>query len=268
MIDYKRVVNFQYDNIETKQNMELLSKAILNEIQSSIYDYGYNARLNYSFFNTEELKDRYSAKRFKLYRKKLGKCKGELASTLEHILKAEDNYTDNEGNMIYEIQNYLFFTNFDEIFDQLPKSYYEEYDTFIKHSKHDIKHIKKFVKYLKLLMEYLSCKSLIESRNTTITNLQKESINLYPRFFTSIYAYRVFERLSKTVKNPLADFSFIYRKMIEDKLIYETIGDSEFRQWLSTNYEVEIDKTKQLHLCSTASKEQLYSTIKSIIKEG
>ena len=92
-----------------------------------------------------------------------------------------------------------------------------------------------------------------------------KNTNPHPRIFKSELGFRFFDRLRTNVKNPLADYSFIYRKMIQDGIIYETIGDSEFRHWLSSNYQIEIDKTKQLYLCTTPNKEKLYSTTKDFI---
>ena len=115
-------------------------------------------------------------------------------------------------------------------------------------------------------MEYFSCKDIVESMNTDIKN-DINNTNPYPRIFINNYGFKVFERMRRTVINPLADYSFIYRIMIKDKLIYKSIGDSEFREWLSDNYQIEIDKTKQLDLCKTVAKEQMYSIIKSIIKQ-
>lgn len=86
--------------------------------------------------------------------------------------------------------------------------------------------------------------------------------NPHTRMFSSDYAYNLFSQLTQTVINPHADYSFIYRKMLQDGFIFESVGDSEFRSWLSSTYEVEIDKTKQLYLCTTDIKELLYSSIK------
>jgi hypothetical protein len=98
----------------------------------------------------------------------------------------------------------------------------------------------------------------IQSKKNPISNPHK-------RIFSSDFAYSFFEQLRQIVTNDLADYSFIYRKMIIDKLIFENVGDSEFRRWLGSNYDTEIDKTKQLHICTTQRKEQLYSTIKNSI---
>lgn len=88
--------------------------------------------------------------------------------------------------------------------------------------------------------------------------------NPYNRIFVNDYSYNLFNELSQTISNPLADYSFIYRKMINDKFIYESVGESEFRRFLSSNYEVEIDKMKQLHICTTEIKERLYAMIKDV----
>lgn len=89
--------------------------------------------------------------------------------------------------------------------------------------------------------------------------------NPHKRIFANDFAYNCFEQLRKIVKNDLADYSFIYRKMIKDKLIFESVGESEFRYFLDKNCEVSIGKMKQLYLCSTEIKEQLYTTIKDSI---
>lgn len=119
-------------------------------------------------------------------------------------------------------------------------------------------------------VKFIEYETLIQMRDKISSNFNldiEKTKNIHPRIFINNYAFMVFERLKETIYNPLADYSFIYRKMIKDKLIFETIGDSEFRQWLSKTYQVEIDKTKQLHRCTTDKKEQLYSEIKDSIKQ-
>ncbi len=116
---------------------------------------------------------------------------------------------------------------------------------------HQTRNFKRDIKYLTRRKE-----------NIVDQELNEKPSNPHNRIFSSDFAYIFFQRLKDTVKNPLADYSFIYCKMLEDGLIFNRVGDSEFREWLSSNYEVEIDKTKQLYLCTTDLKEQLYSTIK------
>ncbi|MFL0088544.1 hypothetical protein [Tenacibaculum maritimum] len=107
-------------------------------------------------------------------------------------------------------------------------------------------------------------KALNEFLNNNKTSNGEQ--NPHPRFFTSLIAFKIFEEFKNTIENPLADYSFIYRIMLKDGLIYDSIGDSEYRKWLSSTYQIEIEKTKQFNRCSTISKKQLYSSIKSNIK--
>jgi hypothetical protein len=117
------------------------------------------------------------------------------------------------------------------------------------------------------IINFIEYKTLIKLRDAIPPeNRNLETIE-HPRIFVENYGFKFFEALKESiVKSPLADYSFIYRMMLKDKLIYDTIGDSEFRCWLSDVYEIEIDKTKQLHRCTTDIKKTLYSTIKDTIK--
>lgn len=108
--------------------------------------------------------------------------------------------------------------------------------------------------------------------NQNIVNEQnskkKLDTNPYPRIFISLNSFFLFEAFKEHIrdKNLLADYSFIYRKMQADSFIYEAIGDSEFRNFLYDNLNIDIEKTKQLNNCSTVSKENTYSSLKDLIK--
>lgn len=265
MEEYKKDVKFPYDNIENEQKMELLAKSIDSYIRFEGIDYGANARLNYSLYKTTKEKDEYSIIRLNKYRSKLGECKDSLISErIIFIIKEIEENGDKFNILLYEIRQYLFEYIEDVVFEELPLSHFRKYKKFLKHSKLKQSHLKKFVKYLDLMHEYLTCKFMFESfspkNNDTIIE------NPHPRIFTSLYAYRVFEDLRLNVKNPLADYSFYYRVMIKDDLIFKSVGDSEYRDWLNLNYEIAIDKTKQLHICTTHNKERLYSTVKGNIQ--
>ena len=117
----------------------------------------------------------------------------------------------------------------------------------------------------KALLEVGYSVILLTRKLSKIGSTIKTVSNPYTRVFINDFAYNCFEQLRAIVNNDLADYSFIYRKMIADELIFESVGVSEFTRFLSTNYEVEIDQMKQLYLCSTETKEQLYTTIKDSI---
>ncbi|MBT3872690.1 MAG: hypothetical protein HOF75_08700 [Flavobacteriaceae bacterium] len=90
--------------------------------------------------------------------------------------------------------------------------------------------------------------------------------NPYPRIFTSLNSYNLFSEFSEQHVREgslMADYSFIYRKMQEDKLIYEGVGDSEYRNFLFYNFNIDIEKTKQLINCTTESKVSIYSILKT-----
>lgn len=50
--------------------------------------------------------------------------------------------------------------------------------------------------------------------------------------------------LCKDMRTILADYSFIFRRMKDDKYIYEYVEESEFRDFLNDFYEVDLDKLK------------------------
>lgn len=113
----------------------------------------------------------------------------------------------------------------------------------------------------------LSVDILERSNDNSKSKLEIE-INPYPRIFKCKNAYTLFSRFNENLnkKHNLANYSFIYRQMQKDKLIYENVGDSEYRNWLSVSFNVNIVKTKQLADCSTATKIDLYSTLKDSYK--
>jgi len=89
------------------------------------------------------------------------------------------------------------------------------------------------------------------------------SLNFHPRIFPCPNAFKLFEAFKENiVKNELADYSFIYRKMVEDELMHN-IKDTEYRVWLLATYDIDIANTKQLQRCKTTHKLNLYKALKS-----
>jgi hypothetical protein len=110
----------------------------------------------------------------------------------------------------------------------------------------------------------------LERQRDGILRLESKELNTnpYPRIFVDFNAFNIFDKFRKRIeeRDQLADFSFLYRIMLKDELIYESIGDSEFRRWLTKAFQIEIDETKQLYLCETKNKKDLYTTIKQQMK--
>lgn len=106
--------------------------------------------------------------------------------------------------------------------------------------------------------------SLFETQNKEPNSDNSE--NPHPRIFKSTKAFNFFERLKEKVckeeRTKLADFSFVFRRMHYEKYIYERVQESEFRDFLSETYEIELDKLKTLTNCSTQKKIELYDSLK------
>lgn len=98
--------------------------------------------------------------------------------------------------------------------------------------------------------------------------------NQHPNIFKSEMAFELFEEFSKKAleknyefKNRLAILSFIYRQMIGDKLIFETLGPGDYRRFLNDEYEISLDKIKRLDEISD-SHLSLYNELKHKLKSS
>ena len=73
---------------------------------------------------------------------------------------------------------------------------------------------------------------------------QEKEINPFPRIFSNNIAFQIFKSLHSNYKdkpNKTANYSFIYYAMGKDKFIL--CGGTEFKNFLSNKYEIEIDRT-------------------------
>lgn len=111
-------------------------------------------------------------------------------------------------------------------------------------------------------LEYLKMKSFIDGllpkeieiksskegdEKMTITLIQPNlDNNPYPRIFTSSKAYKIFENLKSefgVTKIRLADYSYIYHKMLKDGYIYDDYKQTEFVFFL-LYFDINIDRIK------------------------
>lgn len=122
--------------------------------------------------------------------------------------------------------------------------------------------------YAKLLNDYSSFLNVSDYKEATIekevnTLTLEFQENPHPRIFINNDAFHLFEKLSvlicKNKRTQLADYSFVFRKLQKDGLIYSDIAEKSFREFLSIQYEVDLDKLKILEYCTTALKETLYN---------
>lgn len=88
------------------------------------------------------------------------------------------------------------------------------------------------------------------------------------RVFESYESERLFEFLMDEMGKSGAVTSFIYRQLIEDSFINKNVGVNEFQKILQEDYDLSIDKIKQLHQVNNSERLALYeSLIKQFHKE-
>ncbi len=94
-------------------------------------------------------------------------------------------------------------------------------------------------------------------------NLDKKVIeNKYPRFFINPKAYQIFTKFIKKENIKKADYSFIFRIMQKDKLIFDTIRNTEYKEWLKREFGITLNKVKTLSDCKTDTKQEYYQSLK------
>jgi len=114
---------------------------------------------------------------------------------------------------------------------------------------------------------------LFKVSETQIKNQTDNSLNVEdnpnPRIFINSKSFELFKYLHENlVRNRylLADYSFIFRYMQKDGYIDKHTPESEFRDFLSKDYKIVIDKLKLKGYCETESKMNLYSTAINLFK--
>lgn len=89
--------------------------------------------------------------------------------------------------------------------------------------------------------------------------------NPYPRIFTSHKAFDKFKKLKEefgNTKQNLSNYSFVYHRMIKDKLIFEDYKQTEFVFFL-LNFEINISRIKPKNqLGNNDFRESIYNSIK------
>ncbi|MDT0646316.1 hypothetical protein RM545_06405 [Zunongwangia sp. F260] len=113
-----------------------------------------------------------------------------------------------------------------------------------------------------------------EKEKETSTDSGNSDNNPYPQVFVDIKAYKIFDRLYQNKKDsstPLAEFSFIYRRMWKDNLLQEFQRPEVFRKWLAEekNYALVLPSAiKRLaEIGYQQIKEEAYQSAKELIKQ-
>ncbi|PWA05680.1 hypothetical protein [Flavobacterium psychrotolerans] len=110
-----------------------------------------------------------------------------------------------------------------------------------------------------------------KSSNMSIDNsIVKNQVNPYPQVFSNVKSFQLFEKLFNQFKDgnsKMADFSFIYRKMVEDNYIFSHFKPQMFIEWVNKEpFKINLDKIKTLNECSTSQKINTYTTTKELIQ--
>lgn len=97
---------------------------------------------------------------------------------------------------------------------------------------------------------------------------QGQQNNPYPRIFTGVLGWELFKYLQEEIKtNELAEYSYIFHQMKDDKLIYDDIKHGEFMKFVNDNFGTTLDgQLKTFDNSKTPAKIRAYSTAKTLIK--
>jgi hypothetical protein len=145
--------------------------------------------------------------------------------------------------------------------------------SILENSGFDLDKVDNHIASINRILDFIKNKQefMVSGEETTV-NVESNSkpeklVNPYPQVFSGPNAYQLFEKLHdtyKTTKTPLADYSFIYRKMYEEGYILESFRPQMFINWISkVPYERnDLDKIKTIGNCSTDGKIQTYNMIK------
>ncbi len=98
----------------------------------------------------------------------------------------------------------------------------------------------------------------------------EKQTNPYPQVFSNLKSFQLFDKLFNQFKDSnskMADFSFIYRKMVEDGYIFSHFKPQMFIEWVNKEpFKINLDKIKTLNDCSTSQKINTYTTTKELIQ--
>ncbi|WP_242133431.1 hypothetical protein [Aestuariivivens marinum] len=112
------------------------------------------------------------------------------------------------------------------------------------------------------ILKYLQ--SLNGEQSPELSSVQKD--NPYPRIFKSPKGFILFEKLKAEfgdTRENLKNYSFIFRRMVDDNLIFSNLKHQEFIEFLST-YDIHIDRINTLNdIGNIDYREHIYSSLKA-----
>jgi hypothetical protein len=112
---------------------------------------------------------------------------------------------------------------------------------------------------LKLYNKYL--------QNLKIFDFEDTDTFKFHNIFSNSKSYELFLHFLEIIKfskYQLADVSYYYRKMYDDKMIIDSCRAENFKKWLSNTYDIEIiHSLKTLDSCKTNARELIYNSKKA-----
>jgi hypothetical protein len=167
-----------------------------------------------------------------------------------------------------DFKNNQLLHNLQEIEDTIRKTKNIKFSEFITSSKVSNKE-ETYKKLIDFRIDYNYTydssifKKEIDFFNSKKNNLDNEiSENKYPRIFTSGKAYKIFNTFINKSNVTKSDYSFIFRIMQKDNLIYDTIRNTEYKEWLNEKFSITLEKVKTLNDSRTDNKQEYYQSIK------
>jgi hypothetical protein len=198
----------------------------------------------------------------------------------ELIIKTEAEYLNNlySLNDKHEIKKYIIkiYSDFDRIrkslFLQLPPELDRGQDledlvySDILEMDNGLNLIQ-VIQYIKRVKEIFN-EFILKQGGDGILKTPQVIENPFPRIFINGNSYMLFQKLKENVRKnvPAADLGFIYGRMKKDGLILKGVAEREFRDFLSSNYTIELDKIKSLEYYTTELKESNYKILKDLFK--
>lgn len=104
-------------------------------------------------------------------------------------------------------------------------------------------------------------------QNHKIFDFEDADTIKFPNVFSNYNSYELFLHFLEIIKfskYQLADVSYYYRKMYDDKLIIDSCKPENFKKWLFKTYGIEVKYSlKTLDDCKTTAKELIYNSKKA-----
>ncbi len=273
--------NLPFDiNKPLNTNTELIFNRIENDIKSSFYapPPAFIKAINQMKINTPKdyvvaiLKPVFDKLTGMTFTEKVNINVNEVLSSVMFFFQDNTvNLTDTERQEFDDYQNHLFKTIIYGVVCDIRKIKGSGIDAdkelgmalnFMSNLANDAKYLYG-VDIYETEISYL--KNEIEKPNNTISN--STPVNKHPEIFVDGYGYELFkawhEKHSWDAQSHLANYSFLIRSMINDKLIIE-LKQSTYLDFLS-KYDISVSRVKSLTDCTTNVKNELYLEVKKSI---